>query len=145
MITYSKSIRVGTIVIKLRWVWLCIPYSQKIWRGIKFGGLAVLGETAKLKSAKIYTAYMYVYMAILFQTAKFKSSNTQFGGQTAKFNDRQYFWLYGSYIFVPLAGLTKRSLYPLLVLNLLPPSSPPQYETLRYTVPFSTVYSCPCC
>ena len=29
------------------------------------------------------------------QTAKFKSANTQFGGQTTKFNDRQYFWLYG--------------------------------------------------
>ena len=38
-----------------------IPYSPKIWRGIKFGGLAVLGETAKLKSAKIYTACMYVW------------------------------------------------------------------------------------
>ena len=38
-----------------------ILYSQKIWRGIKFGGLAVLGETAKLKSAKIYTACMYVW------------------------------------------------------------------------------------
>ena len=38
-----------------------ILYSQKIWRGIKFGGLAVLGETAKLKSAKIYNACMYVW------------------------------------------------------------------------------------
>ena len=38
-----------------------ILYSQKIWRGIKFGGLAVLGETTKLKSAKIYTACMYVW------------------------------------------------------------------------------------
>ena len=27
----------------------------------KFGGLAVLDETAKLKSAKIYTACMYVW------------------------------------------------------------------------------------
>ena len=40
---------------------MCIPYSQKIWRGIKFGSLAVLGGTAKLKSAKIYTACMYVW------------------------------------------------------------------------------------
>ena len=38
-----------------------LPCSQKIWRGIKFGGLAVLGETVKLKSAKIYTACMYVW------------------------------------------------------------------------------------
>ena len=27
----------------------------------KFGGLAVIGETAKIKSAKIYTACMYVW------------------------------------------------------------------------------------
>ena len=40
---------------------LKIPYSQKIWRRIKFGGLAVLGETAKLKSAEIYTACLYVW------------------------------------------------------------------------------------
>ena len=30
-----------------------ILYSQKIWRGIKFGGLAVYITTAKLKSANI--------------------------------------------------------------------------------------------
>ena len=47
----------------------------------KFGGLAVLGETAKLKSAKIYTICMYVCMAILFQTAKFNFANAQFGGK----------------------------------------------------------------
>ena len=33
-----------------------IPYSQKIWRGIKFGGLAVWVETAKLKSTNIIFA-----------------------------------------------------------------------------------------
>ena len=32
-------------------------------------------------------------MAILFQTAEFKPANTQFRG---KFNDRQYFRLYGT-------------------------------------------------
>ena len=31
---------------------LDLPYSQKIWRVIKFDGLAVLGKTAKLKTAK---------------------------------------------------------------------------------------------
>ena len=36
-----------------------IPYSRKIWRGIKFGSLAVLGEAAKLKYTKIYTECMY--------------------------------------------------------------------------------------
>ena len=30
-----------------------ILYSQKIWQEIKFGGLAVGAETAKLKSANI--------------------------------------------------------------------------------------------
>ena len=62
--------------------YLSTVYSQKIWRGIKFGSLAVLGKTAELKSAKIYTACMYVLcMAILFQTAEFISANTQFGGK----------------------------------------------------------------
>ena len=40
---------------------LNIPYSRKIWRGIKFGGLAVCVKTAKLKSAKFFYAYMYVW------------------------------------------------------------------------------------
>ena len=31
-----------------------IPYSRKIWRGIKFGGLAVCLRTAKLKSANFF-------------------------------------------------------------------------------------------
>ena len=38
---------------------IVILYSQKIWRGIKIGGLAILGETAKLK---FYTACMYTYV-----------------------------------------------------------------------------------
>ena len=40
----------------------CIPYSRKIWRGTKFGGLAVYITTAKLKSAKI--SYSHIRMAI---------------------------------------------------------------------------------
>ena len=35
---------------------LQIPYSRKIWRGFKFGSLAVGIETAKLKSANIMLA-----------------------------------------------------------------------------------------
>ena len=46
----------------------------------KFGGLAVLGETAKLKIRQILYC-VHVCMAILFQTAKFKSANTQFEGK----------------------------------------------------------------
>ena len=41
---------------------------------------------------------MYVYMAIPYQTTKFKSNNSvenDVWAQTAKFNDRQYFQLYG--------------------------------------------------
>ena len=44
---------------KIQW---CIPYSRKIWRGIKFGGLAVYITTTKLKSAKISCSYIYIYM-----------------------------------------------------------------------------------
>ena len=32
-----------------------VPYSRKYWRGIKFGGLAVCEQTAKLKSANFYS------------------------------------------------------------------------------------------
>ena len=35
---------------------ILIPYSRKIWRGFKFGGLVVGVETAKLKSANIMLA-----------------------------------------------------------------------------------------
>ena len=38
-----------------------IPYSRKIWRGIKFGSLAVCVKTAKLKSAKFLYMCMYVW------------------------------------------------------------------------------------
>ena len=40
---------------------LNIPYSRKIWRGIKFGGLVVYVKTAKLKSAKFCYVRMYVW------------------------------------------------------------------------------------
>ena len=43
---------------------ICIylPYRWKIWRGIKFGSLAVCLATTKLKSANI--SYSHVHMAI---------------------------------------------------------------------------------
>ena len=40
---------------------MSVPYSRKIWRGIKFGGLAVYITTAKLKSAKISYSHIYVW------------------------------------------------------------------------------------
>ena len=78
-----------------------ILYSQKIWRGIKFGGLAVYITTAKLKSAKISYSHIYVWRSRT-EPPKFKSANIlliAIWGSTAKFNVRQYFRLYGIYIF----------------------------------------------
>ena len=80
---------------------LWIPYSRKIWQGIKFGSLAVhvCVKTAKLKSANFFLR-VHVRMVIPYHTAKFKSTNDVKNvvlGQTAKFNDRQYFRLYGIY------------------------------------------------
>ena len=74
-----------------------IPYSREIWRGIKFGGLAVCLATAKLKSTDI--SYLHIiHMAIPYRTAKFKSANIfamGIWGPTAKFNSCQYSRLYG--------------------------------------------------
>ena len=95
---------------------LCIPYSWKIWRGIKFGGLAVCLATAKLKFANIsylhqeysiiieptfsiiYSCLHIIRVAIPYRTAKFKSANIfamAIRSPTAKFNSRQYFRVYG--------------------------------------------------
>ena len=74
-----------------------LPYSQKIWRGIKFGGLAVCLVTAKFKIRQ-YFILAYIRMAIPYRIAKFKSANIfaiAIWGPTAKFNSRQYFQLYG--------------------------------------------------
>ena len=54
-----------------------IPYSQKIWRGIKFGGFR---RNRQIKICQnLYR--VHVHMAILLQTTKFRSANTQFGGK----------------------------------------------------------------
>ena len=58
-----------------------VPYSQKIWRGIKFGGLTVLAWRNRQIKIRQNLYRVHVSMAILFQTAKFKSANTQFGGK----------------------------------------------------------------
>ena len=77
-----------------------IPYSRKIWRGIKFGGLAVLHVyyNRQIKIRQIFLL-AYIRMAIPYRTAKFKSANTliiAILGSTTNFNSRQYFWLYGT-------------------------------------------------
>ena len=80
----------------LGWV---IPYSRKIWRGIKFGGLAVYYYNRQIKIRQNFLL-AYICMAIPYRTAKFKSANIlsiAILGSTAKFNARQYFRLYGRY------------------------------------------------
>ena len=76
-----------------------IPYSRKIWWGIKFGGLAVYYYNRQIKFRQIFLL-AYIRMAIPYRTAKFKSANIlsiAILGSTAKFNARQYFRLYGTY------------------------------------------------
>ena len=50
------------------------PYSQKIWREIKFGGLVVYITSAKLKIRQNFLL-TYIRAAIPYRTAKFKSTN----------------------------------------------------------------------
>ena len=69
-----------------------LPYNWKIWRGIKFGSLAVYLTAAKLKSTNISYLHNYVCMVIPYRTTKFKSANIfamAIWGPTAKFNSRQ--------------------------------------------------------
>ena len=59
----------------------------------KFGGMRL---NCQIKIHHFF--YVHVYMAIPYHTAKFKSTNgvkNVILVQTAKFNDRQYFRLYG--------------------------------------------------
>ena len=70
-----------------------VPYSRKIWWGIKFGGLGVCLATAKLKSTIFHTC-IYTYGNPLPNSAKFKSANIfamVIWGPTTKFNYHQYF------------------------------------------------------
>ena len=80
-----------------------LPYSSKIWRGIKFGGLAVYYYNCQIKIRQHFLL-AYIHMAIPYRTAKFKSANIlsiAILGSTAKFNARQYFRLYGM-LLIPL-------------------------------------------
>ena len=72
-------------------------YSRKNWRGIKFGGLADCLSNRQIIICQNFLL-AYIRMAIPYRTAKFKSANTFVMANwdpTAKFNSRQYFWLYG--------------------------------------------------
>ena len=74
-----------------------IPYSRKIWRRIKFGGLAVYLNNRQIKIRQNFLL-AYIRVAIPYRTAKLNSTNTfamAIWDPTAKFNSRQYFQLYG--------------------------------------------------
>ena len=51
-----------------------IPYSRKIWRGIKFGGLAVCLCNRQIKIRQNFLL-AYIHMAIPYRTAKLKFAN----------------------------------------------------------------------
>ena len=73
-----------------------ITYSQKIWRGIKFGGLAVRAYKRQIK-VRQYFLHAYIRIAIPYRTAKFKSANIFARADSrrfAKFNSLQIFRLY---------------------------------------------------
>ena len=75
-----------------------IPYSRKLWRGIKFGSLVVCLSNHQIKIRQNFLL-AYIHMVIPYRAAKFKSTNTfkmAIWDSTAKFNSRQCFWLYGT-------------------------------------------------
>ena len=91
---------------------MCIPYSRKIWLGIKFGGLAVYLCNRQIKMRQ-YFILAYIHVAIPYRTAKFKSANIfaiAIWGPTAKFNSRQYFRLYGMHVGIETHSLASRPL-----------------------------------
>ena len=61
-----------------------MPYSRKIWQGIKFGRIKFTFTTARLKCTNISYLHIYIYMAIPYRTTKLKFTNIfqqQFGAQ----------------------------------------------------------------
>ena len=81
---------------------IIVLYSWKIWRGIKFGSLAVCLSNRQIKIHQNFLL-AYICMVIPYWTTKFKSVNTfamAIWDLTAKFNSRQYFRLYGIIIAI---------------------------------------------
>ena len=81
------------------WCVLCVylymytvPYSWKIWRGIKFGDLAIY-YNCQIKICQNFLL-TYICMAIPYWIAKFKSASITILGSTTKFNSCQCFRLY---------------------------------------------------
>ena len=78
-----------------------VPYSRKIWRGFKLGGLPICLPTAKLKSANVFSSHLCVWRSIPYQTSEFKSHqcvSKVIWGSTTKFNSHQNFRLYSNLI-----------------------------------------------
>ena len=92
-------------------MYMYIPYSRKIWQGIKFGDLAVYLNNRQIKICQNFLL-AYICMAIPYRTAKLKSTNTfamAIWDPTAKFNSCQYFRLY-SIIYVAWSSLLSISI-----------------------------------
>ena len=80
-----------------------ILYSRKIWQRIKFGSLVVCLCNRQIKIHQNFLL-AYICMEIPYRTAKLKFANifVHAGwGQSAKFNSRQFFRLYGIYNNIP--------------------------------------------
>ena len=73
-----------------------LQYSQKIWPGIKFGGLAVCLSNRQIKNHQNFL-FTSRCMVIPYQTTKFRSAIMfvmAIWDPTAKSNSCQYFQLY---------------------------------------------------
>ena len=84
----------GTEKISLQ---LYIPYSRKIWWGIKFGGLAVYITITKSKN---FLLHSHIILYVWRSRTEPPSANIlamAILGSTTKFNSCQYFRLYGTF------------------------------------------------
>ena len=77
---------------------IIIPYSRKIWRGIKFGGLADCLRNHQIKTCQ---NFLLVYIYVWWSRTEQPNLNPPIPfvmaiwDPTAKFNSHQYFRLYG--------------------------------------------------
>ena len=60
-----------------------LPYSRKIWRGIKFWRFGSLACDRQIKIRQ-YFIFVYIRMAIPYRTAKFRSANVIILGACAR-------------------------------------------------------------
>ena len=74
-----------------------IPYKWKYWRWITFGSLAIEAWTAKLSSANIFNTWQSLQVRLGWPPNENFTNiyECQVWSQIAKFNDDQYYHLYG--------------------------------------------------